>query len=97
MTKVDRMLMTHQHDPFDKYKTFTKEAYSGIQKEYQFDNGYGASVICHKGSYGGAHGLWEVAVTWGSDLCYDTEITDSVLGHLSTDEVNKTLKRIKDL
>ena len=30
--------------------------------EYKFDNGYGASVVCHSGSYGGNKGLYEIAV-----------------------------------
>jgi hypothetical protein len=29
---------------------------------YRFDNNYGASVICHQGSYGGNEGLFEIMV-----------------------------------
>ena len=35
----------------------------GIIKKIQFDNGYGASVACHTGSYGGDEGLFEMALT----------------------------------
>lgn len=74
---------------------------NGIQKLYRFDNGYGASIVCHKYSKGGTQGLWEVAViefegeNW--DITYDTHITDDVLGHLSEADVNETLIRIECL
>ena len=69
----------------------------GLQRKYQFGNGYGASVINHKGSYGYPN-KWELAVT-NSDggLCYDTPITDDVLGHLSEAQVMSTLEQIKAL
>jgi hypothetical protein len=66
-----------------------------------FDNGYGASVIQGKGSYGGEQGLYEIAVLvkegdeW--DITYDTPITDGVIGFLSENEVTDLLKRIEDL
>jgi len=48
----------------------------GIQKIYKFKNGFGASVICHKRSYGGGDGLWELAVLNKSgNLDFDTPIT----------------------
>ena len=34
----------------------------GYKKVFQFTNGFGASVICNKHSYGGHKGLFEVAV-----------------------------------
>ena len=69
----------------------------GLQRRYQFQNGYGASVINHKGSYGYPN-KWELAVT-NSDggLCYDTPITDDVIGHLSEEQVLETLEQIKAL
>ena len=69
----------------------------GVQKVYEFDNGYGASVIMHQGSYGFSKGLWELAVLENGELCYDTPITNDVIGHLSEAEVNKYLKQIKEL
>ena len=55
------------------------------------------SVIRHDGSYGGSRGLWELAVTLHGILCYDTSITNDVLGHLNTEEVNKQLQAVKEL
>jgi len=95
--KSELMLLKHKADPFIKYRKTLRDHFGGIQKEYQFDNGYGASVICHAGSYGGKRGLWELAVTLHGILCYDTVITNDVLGHLTTEEVNEQLKAIKEL
>ena len=74
---------------------------SETQKIYKFNNGYGASVICNDISYGHEEGLWELAVIkWNEDkwsLCYDTEITNDVIGYLDEDEVDKLLVKISEL
>lgn len=44
------------------------------------------NITCH--SYGGDEGLWEVALIGPTgDICYDTPVTDDVLGYLTDDEV----------
>ena len=65
---------------------------------FDFDNGYGASVISHYFSYGGTEGKWELAVI-GPDgrLNYETPITCDVIGHLEWDEVEGLLDRIASL
>ena len=68
----------------------------GLQRRYQFQNGYGASVINHKGSYGYPE-KWELAVTQDGDLCYTTPITDDVIGHLTEEQVLEKLEEIKAL
>jgi hypothetical protein len=73
------------------------KCHGGIQKIYQFDNGYGASVIRHEHSYGSERGLWELGVLSGSELTYDTEITNDVIGHLTEVEVQKYLMEISQL
>jgi len=77
-----------------EYLIETNKHNGGIQKVYKFPNGYGASVIKHRGSYGYQKGLWEVAVLFHGELCYDTEITDDVLGHLNDPEVDNILGKI---
>jgi hypothetical protein len=78
-----------------------KSLNGGVQKEYRFDNGYGASVIQHNYSYGNEQGLWELAVIkWDDewyDLVYDTDITEDVIGNLTLDEVQEILVRIESL
>ena len=79
---------------------------TGTQKIYRFDNGFGASVVRFTiapgvGSYGAEQGLWEMAVVEFTadsfELVYDTPIAGDVLGHLSDDEVEATLAKIRDL
>ena len=72
--------------------------------EFYFKNGYGASVTRGMNSYGGKEGLWELAVlkyrkeVWGYwDICYDTPITNDVIGGLDVAGVEKLLKRIEAL
>lgn len=79
------------------YLKETKEVNGGVQRLYSFPNGFGASVIKHKGSYGFESGKWELAVLKGEDICYDTPITSDVLGHLNDPEVDRYLKQISDL
>ena len=83
-----------------KYKE--KELNGGVQRLYRFDNGYGASVIRHSGSYGYDKGLWELAVIRYTDgdkyvLDYSTPITDDVIGYLDEDEISALLVRIEAL
>lgn len=74
---------------------------SGVRALVFFQNGYGASVIRNSHSYGGADGLFELAVMKGSNnehvLCYDTPITDDVIGHLTPSQVTDLLVTIANL
>ena len=70
----------------------------GYQLVYKFDNGYGASVVKHDMSYGGKKGLYEIAVLDNEgDLCYDTDITNDTVGHLSMSDVEQYLAEISML
>lgn len=69
----------------------------GVQRVYKFPNGYGASVIKGPYTYGGKKGLWEVAVLKGEELCYDTDITSDVIGHLNDPEMDAILRQIERL
>ena len=71
---------------------------NGVGYTYQFENGYGASIVKHDTSYGGKQGLYEIAVLDSTgDLCYSTPITDDVIGWATEDKVLDTLHRIKML
>jgi hypothetical protein len=74
----------------------------GIQAIVKFENNYGASVVKHDYSYGNKQGLYELAIIkydengyW--DLCYDTPITNDVLGYLTEDNVTDYLIQIEQL
>ena len=70
----------------------------GIMRIYEFENGYGASVVMHNSSYGGKNGLWELAVLGiDGELCYHTPITNDVIGHLTDTKLHEILQEIKEL
>ena len=78
----------------------TNKIHDGVQYEYTFPNGYGASVIKHSYSYGGKQGLWEIA-----PLDQDGDFIgrgvfgwdDDVQGYLTNGEVNAILEKLQDL
>lgn len=63
----------------------------------QFPNGYGISVIRGTYSYGGDEGLYECAVLKDNQLCYDTPITDDVIGYCDENKVTEIMKQIQEL
>ena len=76
----------------------------GTQTIYKFPNGYGASVICGGFyAYGDDEHPYELAVVKfrkdkdGFDLCYDTPITDDVVGYQTGEDIINLLIQIKDL
>ena len=97
-------------NPLFRNCTTVNSIHDGIQRIYHFDNGYGASVVCHSASYGGQKGLYELAViTWPDPIvehnynyfriAHVPEIikTDSVVGWLTENEVEALLEKIKQL
>jgi hypothetical protein len=70
----------------------------GIISRITFDNGYGASVVRHEYSYGGKDGLYEVAVLDSDgELCYDTPVTNDVIGYLRDIDVTDVMEKIQQL
>tara|TARA_B110000196_G_C21101186_1_gene642693 strand:+ start:786 stop:1067 length:282 start_codon:yes stop_codon:yes gene_type:complete len=61
-----------------------------------FPNGYGVSILSSEFSYG-----LEMAVLKGTkenhDICYDTPITNDVLGHLDSEGLDEAVQAVKDL
>ena len=80
-----------------QYLIETNDHNGGVQKVYNFPNGYGASVIRHLGSYGYKKGFWELAVLRDGELCYSTDITDDVIGNLNDPEDDNILGKISRL
>jgi hypothetical protein len=86
------------------FKTLpSNQIHDGIQYLAFYPNGYGASIVQHRFSYGRDQGgdLWELAVIKGTeedwDICYDTPITSDVLGYLSEADVEDVLLQIEAL
>jgi hypothetical protein len=75
--------------------------YSGIQAKHFFPNGYGVSVVKFPGSYGAEAGLYEVAILKGLEedweICYDTPITDDVIGYQSVEDIDNLLSQVESL
>ena len=69
----------------------------GVITRIIFDNGYGASVVKHEHSYGGDKGLYELAVIKDDELCYDTPITNDVIGYLRDIDVTDVMEKIQQL
>ena len=70
----------------------TKKLFSGTQTIMDFDNGYGVSIVEHEHSYG-----LEVAIRKGDNLCYDTPITDDVIGYCSDEQVANIINKVAQL
>lgn len=70
----------------------------GTMSRMEFDNGYGVSVVRTPHTYGGDKGLFELAVLDGEGrLCYDTPITDGVMGYLTEESVTGIMVDVQAL
>ena len=79
------------------FKTNPLGADFGIVSRTKFDNGYEVSVVKSEYSYGGKDGLYELAIFKDDEICYDTPITNDVLGYLSDKDVTEVLIKIQQL
>ena len=79
------------------FKTNPMGADFGIVSRTQFDNGYEVSVVKSEHSYGGKDGLYELAIFKDDEICYDTPITNDVLGYLTDKDVTEVLIKIQQL
>jgi len=70
---------------------------NGIFVRVEFPNGYGASIIKSPHSYSGYQDLYELAVLYDNMICYDTEITDDVLGYQTEEDINRIIKHVQRL
>ena len=88
------------YEGFEQYliQKSTHNHLGGLQYEFQFDNGFGASVIKHDFSYGNIDDLFELGVLdENGELTYETVITDNVIGWLTNEEVIDYFKAIQSL
>ena len=88
------MTMLNELMEITKGAKITDHSTADMQRiRIMFPNGYGASVVKGVGSYG-----VELAVITSEGLCYDTDITDDVIGNIENlEELNGYLERIKAL
>ena len=92
---MDKCYKTFQDLRF-KPQSFLK----GVQAILFFPNGDGISVVRNACSLTTVD-TWEIAILKGTesyyDLCYDTPITDDVIGYCSEEDVSNIMKQIQDL
>lgn len=94
---------TPAEPPLGEYEIKDHGPVGGKQLLASFANGYGASVVQSAYSYGGANGLYELAVLHttpydkSTSICYRTPVTDDVLGWLSEVDVVTRLHEIARL
>lgn len=77
---------------------FLKERFEGHKQAFiNFFNGYGASVIF--GSTFRSNGIdtYEIAILHDGNVCYDSGITNDVIGHQSKTEITEILEKIQKL
>lgn len=67
----------------------------GFQARMDFKNGYGVSVISGFGSYSEGGKPYELAVFYDGHLCYDTPVTNDVIGCLTPKLVTNCMKRVQ--
>lgn len=85
--------LTFEHDEDD----MTESAW------HFYDNNYGVSVVRGPYTFGGNIGLYELAIIYmapedkESRICYDTPITNDVMGYLTPEDVTKIMKQVSEL
>jgi hypothetical protein len=65
--------------------------------EMNFDNGCGVSVVFGETFYSDGTSTYELAVLKDGEVCYDTEVTDDVLGYLSPEEVSDAMRKVQSI
>ena len=73
-----------------------------IQAYVELGNGFDVSVVKHKFSYGGEKGLYEIGIFDAqrmgvNAMCDPLDWGDTVKGWLTSEDVEKELKSIKEL
>ena len=86
---------------------FEPHHFNGLAAKMFFKNGYGISVVRFKmsngcyGSYTNNDNEWEIAILKAEendyDLCYDTPITNDVLGFQTEQDVTNVMKKVQEL
>jgi hypothetical protein len=89
---------------FNKYIVDLNAINHGMGVVFRFDNEYGISLVCHSFSYGNKNDEFEIAIikfnsednkNW--NICYDTDITNDVLGYQSKEDVIEIIQKVINL
>jgi len=91
-----------------EFKTYNDDYFNRIAAVMFFPNGFGISVVRAKSFIGRYYTYtdnddeWEAAVLKGTNendccICYDTPITNDVIGPLKNDDVSELMIKIQKL
>jgi hypothetical protein len=83
----DLEFFPHPNDPFEQSK----------QARLDFPNGYGVSVITGYFAYSTDEEPYEVAVMYKGQLCYDTPVTEDVIGFCTPSRVTVIMRQVQEL
>jgi hypothetical protein len=76
---------------------FSPPDYMGFSRaKLELPNGYGISVITGKYAYSD-EGAYEVGILYNGHLCYDTPLTDDVLGYQSPSDIDAILAQLEKM
>ena len=67
------------------------------QAKMDFENGYGISVLFGSMFYSNGIDTYEVGILKDGVLCYNTPITNDVIGYVTADEVTDIMRKIQEL
>jgi hypothetical protein len=76
---------------------FEERPWMGMRARVACPNGYGVSVVLNSTSYGHEEGLFEAAVLADNRVCYDSGITDDVLGWQTPADITDLLAKVEAL
>lgn len=82
---------------FKQHPGSTPDFDLGVVSRLEFDNGYEVSVVKGQYTYGGDKGLYELAIFKDGEICYDTPITDDVIGYLRAEDVTDVMIKVQQL
>ena len=92
---------------FDNIEFKPHTSGDGVHGLIFFPGGYGLSVVRYKHPYSTRYSsytddkTWEVAIIKGRKgnwkICYDTEITNDVLGFQTKEDINKIISHVQRL
>jgi hypothetical protein len=81
-----------------KFETHPNFGYGfDTQATMNFENGYGVSVVTGDAAYSSESQPYEVAILKDDKLCYDTHITNDVLGHNTEESVTHIMEQVQNL
>ena len=85
--------MTFEDLKFEEHKNYPLMDKQSI---VEFKNGFGLSIVNGKHA-DCSHDSYEVAILKNGSLCYDSGITEDVLGYQTKEDINNLLEQVSNL